>query len=308
MILITGGLGSIGAHTARALLDAGESVLIAARRSTALPRFLRGEPAERLAVERADTMDASSVSRLGEAYPITGVVHLAAARYDHPDCVEYLRAESTGLLNMLAAAGQWGVRRFAVASSIAVYAGLDAAPLREDAALPSLAPHQIPVFKKTAELWSSLAGAAAGFETVSARIGTVFGPLGVPDNPFTPVPPMITAAAWGRPPSVAPPADDATDLCYVADCGRAIALLMTTRRLHHDTYNVSSGQPVRFGEVAAAINAAVPGADIELPRGGDPDAAYLDIARLCADTGFSPDFDVEAAVADYVAWLRGHDR
>ncbi|GAA2900494.1 hypothetical protein GCM10010472_68460 [Pseudonocardia halophobica] len=37
-------------------------------------------------------------------------------------------AESTALLNALSAATTWGVRRFAVASSIAVYAGVDALP------------------------------------------------------------------------------------------------------------------------------------------------------------------------------------
>jgi UDP-glucose 4-epimerase len=50
-------------------------------------------------------------------------VHLAAARHDLPDPVEYLRADSLGLLNALEAATVWGVRRFSVASTIGVYAG-----------------------------------------------------------------------------------------------------------------------------------------------------------------------------------------
>jgi len=41
MILITGGLGSIGSHTARALLDLGESVVLTAHRSTQLPEYLQ---------------------------------------------------------------------------------------------------------------------------------------------------------------------------------------------------------------------------------------------------------------------------
>ena len=44
MILVTGGLGSIGSHTARALLDLGESVVLTAHRSTELPEFLADEP------------------------------------------------------------------------------------------------------------------------------------------------------------------------------------------------------------------------------------------------------------------------
>jgi UDP-glucose 4-epimerase len=50
----------------------------------------------------------------------------------------------------------------------------------------------------------------------------------------------------------------------VKDCGRGIALLMLAEQLNHRTYNISSGRLVPYGEVAAAINASVPGANIKL--------------------------------------------
>jgi UDP-glucose 4-epimerase len=242
-------------------------------------------------------------------------VHLAAGRYDLPDPVEYLRAETLGLLNALKAAREWAVRRFSVASTIGVYAGVDEVPWREDAPLPMTAAHQIHAFKKTAELFAALAGDRAGFETVSLRIGTIWGPLGLPDSPFFPLPRLLSAAAWGQDPDLTPPrlpayAEDGTDLCYVKDCGRAIALLMLAEQLNHDTYNVSTGRLVRYGEVVAAINATVPSANVTLPEGRNPDRPpdnYLDITRLREDTGFQPEYDVERAVPDYVSWLRNHD-
>jgi UDP-glucose 4-epimerase len=243
-------------------------------------------------------------------------VHLAAARHDLPDPVEYLRADTLALLNALEAATVWGVRRFSVASSIAVYAGVDEVPWREDAPLPVVAAHQIPVFKKTAELFATLAGGSAGFDTVSLRIGTIWGPLGLPDSPFFALPRLLSAAVRGEDPDLTPPrplayAEDATDLCYVKDCGRAIALLMLAERLNHSVYNVSSGRLVRYSEVVAAINTAVPGADITVPEGRNPDRPpdnHLDITRLQADTGFRPEYDEERAVPDYVDWLKGHER
>jgi UDP-glucose 4-epimerase len=316
MILITGGLGSIGSHTARALLDLGESVVLTAHRSTRLPEYLAEEPGGRVVVEPLDTADQAAFLDIGKRHEITGIVHLAAAPHDLPDPVEYLRADSLGLLNALEAAMVWEVRRFSVASTIGVYMGVDEISLREDAPLPVVAAHQIPVLKKTAELFAELAGDSAGFETVSLRIGTIWGPLGLPDNPFTPLPRLVSAAVWGEDPDLTPPrppayAEDATDLCYVKDCGRAIALLMLAERLNHRIYNVSSGRLVRYSEVVAAINAAVPGANITLPEGRNPDRPpdnYLDTTRLGADTGFRPEYDVERAVPDYVGWLRGHDR
>jgi UDP-glucose 4-epimerase len=314
-ILITGGLGSIGSHTARALLDLGESVVLTAHRSTAMPEFL-DERGGRVAVEPLDTTDEAAFLDIGKRHEITGIVHLAAGRFDLPDPVEYLRAESIALLNALKAATAWGVRRFSVASSIGVYVGVDDAPWREDAPLPVLAPHQIHAFKKTAELFAPLAGDSGGFETVSLRIGTIWGPLGLPDSPFFALPRLLSAAVWGEDPDLTPPrppayAEDATDLCYVKDCGRAIALLMRTERLNHRIYNVSSGRLVRYSEVVDAINAAVPGANVTLPEGRNPDRPpdnHLDITQLQEDTGFRPEYHVERAVPDYVDWLRRHDR
>ncbi len=312
MILITGGLGSIGSHTARALLDLGESVVLTAHRSRQLPEFLAG----RVVVEPLDTTDEATFLDIGRRHEITGIVHLAAGRHDLPDPVEYLRAETLGLLNALKAATVWGVRRFSVASTIGAYAGIDEVPWREDAPLPVVARHQIPVFKRTAEVFSMLTGDGAGFETVSLRIGTIWGPLGLPDSPFFALPRLLSAAVWGEDPDLTPPrppayAEDASDLCYVKDCGRAIALLMVTERLNHRIYNVSTGRLVPYSEVVAAINAAVSGANITLPAGRNPDRPqdnYLDTTRLREDTGFRPEYDVERAVPDYVDWLRRHDR
>jgi UDP-glucose 4-epimerase len=316
VILVTGGLGSIGSHTARALLDLGESVVLTAHRSTELPEYLADEPDGRVVVEPLDTTDEASVLDIGKRHEITGIVHLAAGRYDLPDPVEYLRADTLGLLNALEAATVWGVRRFSVASSIGVYAGVDEVPSREDAPLPVVAPHQIHAFKKTAELFAQLAGESAGFDAVSLRIGTIWGPLGPPDNPFFALPRLLSAAVWGEDPDLTPPrppayAEDRTDLCYVKDCGRAIALLMLAERLNHRIYNVSSGRLVEYSEVVAAINAVVPGANVTLPAGRSPERPldnYLDTTRLRADTGFRPEYDVERAVPDYVDWLRRHDR
>jgi len=316
VILITGGLGSIGSHTARALLDLGESVMLTAHRSPKLPEYLANEPDGRVVVEPLDTTDEAAFLDIGKRHKITTIVHLAAGPYNLPDPVEYLRAESLSLLNALKAATVWGVRRFSVASTIGAYAGVDEVPWREDALLPVVAPHQIHAFKKTAELFAELVGDSAGFDAVSLRIGTIWGPLGLPDTPFFALPRLLSAAVWGEDPDLTPPrplafAEDCTDLCYVKDCGRAIALLMLAERLNHRIYNVSSGRLVQYSEVVDAINAAVPGANISLPEGRNPDRPpdnYLDTTRLREDTGYRPEYDVERAVPDYVDWLRSHDR
>lgn len=53
MILITGGLGFIGLHTARAFLDAGESVVLTRYRSARVPEFLQHDVGNYYASEPA---------------------------------------------------------------------------------------------------------------------------------------------------------------------------------------------------------------------------------------------------------------
>ncbi|WP_170984361.1 hypothetical protein [Rhodoligotrophos defluvii] len=51
-----------------------------------------------------DLADRAAFLDIGRRHKITGIVHLAATQFDLPDPIEYLRAESTALLNALEAA------------------------------------------------------------------------------------------------------------------------------------------------------------------------------------------------------------
>jgi len=85
---------------------------------------------------------------LAGRHDISDIVHLAGSLPDE-DPVCLFRTETTGLRGELDAARTWGVRRFAVASSIGVYAGRTETRWHEELALPTAAlPHLIVAFKK----------------------------------------------------------------------------------------------------------------------------------------------------------------
>ncbi|ROQ94966.1 UDP-glucose 4-epimerase [Streptomyces sp. 2132.2] len=320
MILVTGGLGFIGSHTVRALLDLGEDCVVVQRRTTELPAVLAGAE---VAVERADIADREALLAIGDRHRITGIVHLAGS-YPWPavpgTAVEATRQAIGGLLNVVQAAQDWGVRRLGVASTIGVYfGGADGGgphaggPLREDARLSPTAPVSIPTFKKVGEMLGGFLADATGLDIVNYRISGTWGPLGHPD-PFFAAPALVHAAARGTAPDlshlVEPAfAGDGLDLNYVKDTGRAIALLQLADRLNHRTYNVGSGRATTNAQLIEAIRKAVPGAGIDLPAGGGAHHLVLDISRLREDTGYRAEYDTERAAADYVAWLRaGHRR
>lgn len=306
MILVTGGLGMIGAHTARALVDQGRDVVVTAHRRGEVPPFLAGE----VAVERLDVTDRDAFLALGQRHRISDIVHLAGS-IPGDDPVAFFRTDTTGLLNALDAARAWGVRRFAVASSLGVYAGRTEATWHEELALPTAEPpHPIIAFKKAVEPLTTYALRGSGVHPVVLRIGSVWGPLMDPESPFNPVPPYISAVLRGERPAPLY-ADEGGDRCYAPDAGRAIALLMTAPELRHDTYNVSTGRRFANRELTAALEALIPGLRLDLLPGRRDGAGvdpYLDISRLAEDTGFTPSFDVAAAVAHYVAWRADHPR
>ncbi len=306
MILVTGGLGMIGAHTARALIDVGHDVVVTSHRRAEVPSFLVG----RVTVESLDITDRSAFLALGDRHEISDIVHLAGS-IPGDDPVGFFRTDTTGLLNALEAARAWRVRRFAVASSLGVYAGRSETLWREELALPTAElPHLIVAFKKAVEPLTTHSLPGSGVQPVVLRIGAIWGPLVDPESPFFSIPPFISAVLRGEAPRPLH-ADDGGDCCYAPDAGRAIALLMAAETLRHDIYNVSSGRPFTNREFADALEAITPGLRVDLlpgrQHGLGPDP-YLDITRLTQDTGFAPAFDVAEAVADYLAWRADNPR
>ena len=303
-ILVTGGLGMIGAHTARALVELGQEVVVTSHRRADVPPFLDGQ----VTVVPLDATDRDAFLDLGRRHDISDVVHLAGSIPDDP--VAYFRTDVTGLLNALDAARAWGVGRFVVASSLGIYIGRSEVPWHEDLSLPTASlPHVIVAFKKAVEPITTHALQGTGVHPVCARIGTIWGPLVDPESPFCSVPPYISAVLRGERPE-ALYADDGGDWCCAPDAGRALGLLATASIVGDSVYNVSSGSPYTNRELVDAVQAAT-GARLELLDGRREGAGvnpYLDISRLTRDTGFAPRFDLAAAVADYVAWRADHPR
>ena len=309
MILVTGGMGFVGLHTARSLLDAGESVVLTRFRSWRLPPFLEGELGSRLQVEPLDLNDGWAVLDLLRRRSVTSIVHLAAPARQASPAPEY-RVGLLGLLNLLEAARQHGVGRVSLASSVSVYSNAGPGPWREEAALPVESDTHTAAEKKAMEVLALHFADRTGLEVRILRLGVIYGPLyhSMANLPSR----LCHAAARGRAPQLedlrvgTPYAGDATDLCYVKDCAAGIRLLHLADGLHHRVYNLGGGRAVLNQELAEAVRRAVPGTDLWLPsRPPRPDAAraHMDISRIQQEVGYAPRYGLADGVADYIAWL-----
>src|ERR1044072_8591223 len=98
MILVTGGLGFIGSHTVRALLDLGEDCVLVQRRAAGPPADLAEAQ-----VEQADITDLTALLDIGTRHKITGTVPLAGSMPGPPSAdqpVESARKALDGLFNI----------------------------------------------------------------------------------------------------------------------------------------------------------------------------------------------------------------
>jgi len=312
MLLITGGMGFIGLHTARCFLDAGQDVVLTHFKTRREPDFIRDELGKRAMVESLDVADWSAVQQVMQRYQIDGIVHLAVPGLGALSAADEYRTNTQGLLNVLEAGRQASVKRVTIASSIAVYGGLTQGPFTEDDRLPLQSTTPTEAYKKSEEVLGLHYAQRTGLDVLFGRLGGIYGPL---YHSMANLPSRLThAAVQGRPPDFTgmrgqPVADQANDLCYVKDCARGVQLLHMGSDLKHRVYNIGGGRAVTNRELAEAVNAAVPGANIQLEPGRDPRAQqdrYMDLTRAREDLGYEPRYDITAAIADYVAWLRGN--
>ena len=313
MILVTGGTGFIGVNVARALLDAGERVVLTTfdARSFA-PSFL-AHMEDRVFVEDLDVADAAAVLDVARAHRVDGIVHLVQSSGETTLAQEF-HANALGLFNVLEAGRELGVRRACFASSVNVYSGLRGSGFSEDATVPLGLPDgdfpaTITAFKKLEEVLAGYYEARSGMEVVALRIGFVWGPLcNWPNMPTRCVRAAVAGEAGPHPSPTgdADHADDGRDFVYVRDVARAIALVTGAPSLRHRVYNVGGGGVTTARMVADAIGAQIPTAELSLEDAGQPPPSRLryamDIARIDEELGFRPR-PLEAAIADYIAWL-----
>ena len=309
-VLITGGMGFIGLHTARSFLDAGEDVVITWYQTWREPGFIKDEYGKRVTVEKADVAQGSVVRDLAKKHRADHIVHLAVPGLGALDAASDYHVNMDGLIGVLEAAREAEVKRLSFASSVAVYSSLPAGPYREDARLPVESGNPTEAFKKSWEILALQYARAAHVEVVSLRIGGIWGPV---YHSMANLPSRLAhAAARGTEPDYSasragvPYAEDTNDFCYVKDTANAIVLVQLADQLEHRIYNISTGQAVPVSRLAAAVNAVKPEVELGIKEGRGPrykDDNYMDVSRLKTELGFEPAYTVETAMADYIAWL-----
>jgi UDP-glucose 4-epimerase len=308
--LITGGLGFIGLHTARAMLDLGEDVVLTQYRVAREPDFIKPDLGKRAHIEQLDVTNKERLAEIGRTHKIDRILHLAVPALNALSPLDDFTVNMQGLINILEAGREWECKRVGLGSSGAVYQGarLPDGVNREDQPLNTSGGGATGTWKKTFELIGNYYADRTGMDIVNLRIAGIYGPLyhSMSNLPSR----LVHAAVKGEAPVLRGDtyAEDGSDATYVKDCGRGLALLMTAEKLNHKTYNVATGRTTTPREMVTEIQKVVPGFKGDSLKEGrspnSPGSTFQDISRIKADTGYEPQYPVEKSMADYIAWLR----
>lgn len=323
--LITGGAGYIGAHVVRAMLLAGEEVVVLDDLSTGnADRVPQGVP---LVV--GSVLDRRVLDETFARHRITGVVHLAGKKQvgesvEKP--LHYYEENVGGLTVLLQAVAAAGVRTFLFSSSASVYGMPDVDLVTEDTPCLPLSPYG--ETKLAGEWLVRAAGKAHGVSTACLRYFNVAGaaaPELADTGVFNLVPMIFERFDRGEGARVFGddyPTPDGTcvrDYIHVADL--ADAHVVAARKLvewsargefRDLTVNIGRGEGVSVREMVDLVNEVTghTGPDYApevLPRrAGDPAKVVASAGRISAELGWKARHDVRDMITS--AWTGWESR
>jgi UDP-glucose-4-epimerase GalE len=323
-ILITGGAGYIGSHTARALRRSGYEVVIYDNLSTGFRRLAQG-----FELVEGDVGDEARLRALFAPMRIDTVVHFAAHAYIG-ESVEsprkYFRNNAVAALGLLNAALDAGIRRFVFSSSCAVYGIPGQMPIVEGAARAPVNPYGASklFFENALEAY----GQAYGLRSVSLRYFNAAGAdesgeIGEMHDPETHLIPLALAASATTGPELQVfgadyPTPDGTcirDYIHVSDLADAhVRALQYLERDRNEKCGASPSLAVNLGtgrgysvlEVVRAAECAT-GRPIRLLMGprrlGDPPFLVADLALAKRILGWSAKRDLADMVSSAWMWM-----
>lgn len=315
-MLVTGGAGYIGSHTAKALRQAGYQVTIYDNLSAGHRDAALGAP-----LIEGDVRDPDAVRRALRQSGAGAVVHFAA-RLTIADSIRdpaaYYAHNVTGALATLEAMAAEGCRRFVFSSTCAVYGEPVDTPIREThPTIPvnaygqtKLAVEQaLPHFERAYDIRSMR------LRYFNAAGADPEGELGEDHSPETHIIPRALDAARGGEPldvfGIDYPTPDGTclrDYVHVSDLAAAHVLVLNRleRGAGSATYNIGTERPSSVREVVAAVE-RVTGRRVEsreaARRPGDPAVLFASSRRIREEVGWVPArAALDTIVADAWRW------
>jgi UDP-glucose-4-epimerase GalE len=316
-VLIVGGAGYIGSHTAKALAQAGIEPIVFDNLSSGHRWALRWG-----LFEEGDLADPGSIAAVFKRHRVRAVIQFAAliqVGESVRDPRRYFRGNVVNTLNLLDAMVDAGVGEIVFSSTAAVYGDPLRVPIPEDHPLSPVSPYGDTklIVERILQRYGEAYGLrAAVLRYFNAAGADPEGEIGEAHERESHLIPLAMQAALGRrdPLDVYGadyPTPDGTavrDYVHVVDLAQAHLLALRHLAAEHRSFtaNVGTGQGHSVKEVIAAVEKVsglpVPRRSVAR-RAGDAPVLLADPAHIKSLLGWRPDYpDLETMVAHAWRW------
>ena len=329
-VLVSGGAGYIGSHTAVELIGAGYDVVIVDNLSNSDMDAVEGVrriTGVEVPFEKADCCDRDAFRKVFEKYDFDSVIHFAASKAVGESVgkpLEYYRNNLTSFMNVIDLMREFGRHNIVFSSSCTVYGEADKLPVTEQTPRkPATSPYGNTkqmcedILRDSLAAYEGMKGIALRyFNPIGAHPSALIGelPRGVPQN----LVPYITQTAARLRECLSIFGDDydtpdgtcLRDYIDVVDLAKAhVAAVdrMTQRRMKeaYEIFNIGTGTPVSVLELVKGFeraNGLTLNYKIVGRRAGDVKAVWADTQRANKELGWKAERPLEETLRSAWAW------
>lgn len=317
-VLITGGIGFIGFHLCKFLLEQNISVIAIDNLNDYYDINLKNARLEILKKYsnfnfiKCDIADNNSLERVFKDYTPQIVVNLAAqagVRYSIENPRAYLDSNLIGFFNILECCRHYPVEHLLFASSSSVYGNQSKIPFSVDDNVD----HPISLYaatKKSNELLAYSYAHLYNIPSTGLRFFTVYGPFGRPDMAYFS---FTNKIVHGEVINIFNNGDMLRDFTYIDDIVMGISKMIycppkvNSSGDKYKIYNIGNNKPEKLLDFVNILEQEL---DIKAKKQffpmqpGDVYQTYADVSELEKDFGFRPKTSLKIGLKKFVAWYK----
>ena len=328
-ILITGGAGFIGSHTAVEFLNAGYDVVIADNYVNSSPKVLdriKEITGKEFRAYEVDLCDKEALRRVFVENPdIDSAIHFAGLKAVGESVAQpgrYYRNNLLSTLNLVELMAQYNAKRIVFSSSATVYGSPKTVPIKEDFPLSTTNPYgetKLMIERILKDVWFADKDWSVSilryFNPIGAHKSGLIGenPRGIPNNLL----PYVAKVAAGQLPFLqvygndydTPDGTGVRDYIHVVDLAKAHlkALQRADQVTGVEYYNIGTGVGYSVLDIVHAYEKA---SGLKVPykivarRPGDIATCYADPTKAAEILGWHAEFGIEDMCRDMANWQK----
>ncbi|MBI4779114.1 NAD-dependent epimerase/dehydratase family protein [Candidatus Falkowbacteria bacterium] len=312
-ILITGGAGFIGAHTAKKLIEEKYEIVIIDNlndyydpklKKDRLKIFLGGL---KFKFYKADISNYKQLEKIFVKHKFDCICHLAAqagVRYSLTNPWLYEKTNIAGTLNLLELAKINKIKKFVFASSSSVYGGNNKLPFSETDSVDKPVSFYAAT-KKSGELLAYAYHSLYGIKACGLRFFTVYGPWGRPDMAYFK---FIDLIRKNKPIEIYNHGKMKRDFTYIDDIVSGVVSAIENT-FDFEIINLGNNRPEELGRLIFLLEkhfGKIAKKKYLPMQAGDVIATWANINKAKKLLNYNPATPLEEGVKKFIAWYKNY--